>query len=58
MPVTRAMHMARVRRMEAEGWTQADYYPAAGVSIMVRGEQVITVMKNGKLKAGVHPPEN
>ena len=57
MSVAHNMRVSTVNRLKFDGWQIADDYPAAGITIMVRGQQVLTVLKNGRIKAGVHPPK-
>ena len=52
------IHMAKVRLLEAQGWHIADLYPIAGITIMVRDEQRITVLKSGEVIVGNHPPRS
>ena len=58
MSVLHNMYVAKVKAMQDAGWQWADHYPAAGITILVRGEQVVTVMKNGKLKTGAQLGEH
>lgn len=46
------------QRLRAAGWVMTEDYPAAGKTIMVRDGRIVTVMKNGKIKPGAHPPKN
>ena len=46
------------QRLRAAGWVLAEDYPYAGKTIMVRDGRTVTVMKNGKIKTGAHPPKN
>ena len=50
------MHLAKVRWLQGAGWEEYEIYPHAGITIMVREGQILTVMKNGRTKSGSHPP--
>ena len=65
MTVATVFRKAKVRQLSEEGWFVYDEYPAAGITIMARehesgagGFQLQTIMKNGRVKPGSHPPKN
>lgn len=50
------MHLAKVRWLTGAGWQEYEIYPDAGITIMYRTGAWLTVMGNGRIKSGNHPP--
>lgn len=56
------IHKEKVKDMVRQGWEIGDEYPKAGVTILYRNVSLgvilaVTVLKNGKIRMGEHPPK-
>jgi len=52
------MHLEKVRWLQGAGWQEYEIYPMSGITVMVRDGQVLTVLKNGRVKSGNHGPKD